>query len=126
MAVRSGPPRNDQNDDDGGEEYEVSWRLIAPGMPVFGADGTPLGHVTHALGDPGRDIFDGVGFRHHLWTAHRMAPAAQVARITTRAVYLGVSGSAAEAGPAYQEEHVYRIGQTGFFRHHPGWRGEGD
>jgi hypothetical protein len=104
------------------EEYEVSWRLIEPGMPVVAADGATVGQVTHALGDPDRDIFDGVGFRHHLWSAHRMAAAANVARVTTRAVYLSIPAIAAEAGPAYQEEHIYHVGQTGFFRHHPGWR----
>ncbi|HEV2359080.1 MAG TPA: hypothetical protein VGZ23_15920 [bacterium] len=106
---------------DNGTE-EVSWRLIESGMAVLASDGTPIGHVTHVLGDPDRDIFDGVGFRHHLWTTHRMASAAMVARITERAVSLRISAAEAEQCPAYQEEQVYRIGTTGFFRHHPGWR----
>ena len=101
---------------------EVSWRMIQPGMVVLASDGTAVGRVTHLLGDPDGDIFDGVGFRHHLWTAHRMAPAAAVARITEQAVTLRLSVAEAECCPAYQEEHVYRIGQTGFFRHHSGWR----
>ncbi|HLW48564.1 MAG TPA: hypothetical protein VKW09_12435 [bacterium] len=101
---------------------EVSWRVIAPGTPVLAADGTPIGHVTHVLGDPNGDIFDGVGFRHHLWTSARMAPAAMVARITERAVHLKISAADAERCAAYQEEHVFRIGNTGFFRHREGWR----
>jgi len=107
-----------RNDDAG----IVSWRMIATGMPVVGSDGALVGHVAHALGDPDRDIFDGVGFRHHLWSSPRMAPAAMVARITERAVYLSVPATQAEQCAAYQEEHVFRIGDTGFFRHREGWR----
>jgi len=114
------PRESAQHGDDDTEE--VSWRLIEPGMAVLASDGTLIGHVTHVLGDPNRDIFDGVGFRHHLWTAHRMASAAMVARITTGAISLRLSAAEAERCPAYQEEHVYRIGETGFFRHHEGWR----
>ncbi len=104
------------------EETEVSWRLIATGMPVVASDGAEVGRVTHLLGDPAGDIFDGVGFRHRLWTTHRMAPARMVARITERAVYLNISAADAERCPAYQEEHVYRIGKTGFFGRGSGWR----
>jgi hypothetical protein len=91
-------------------------------MVVLASDGTPVGHVTHVLGDSERDIFDGVGFRHHLWTTNRMASAKIVARITERAVSLRISAAEAERCPAYQEEHVYRVGESGFFRHHPAWR----
>ena len=106
--------------DDGSDE--VSWRVIEPGLPVITSDGTRIGRVTHVLGDPERDIFDGVGFRRHVWTSHRMVPAGMITRITERAVYLGVSATKAEGCPAYEEVHVYRIGQTGFFRHHAGWQ----
>lgn len=100
----------------------VSWRMIATGMPVIASDGTPVGRVTHALGDPDGDIFDGVGFRHHLWSSPRMAPASVVARITESAVHLSITAAQAEQCPAYQEEHVFKIGNTGFFRHREGWR----
>jgi hypothetical protein len=100
----------------------VSWRMIATGMPVIASDGTQVGHVTHVLGDPEEDIFDGVGFRHHLWTSPRMAPAAMIGRITEGAVHLNISAAQAEQCAAYQEEHVFRIGNTGFFRHRDGWR----
>ena len=69
----------------------VSWRMIAAGMPVVASDGTQVGRVTHALGDPDRDIFDGVGFRHHLWSSPRMAPAGLVGRITESAVHLTIT-----------------------------------
>lgn len=114
--------RNDSAGDKDSEE--VSWQFIAPGTPVLASDGTPIGRVTHVLGDPERDIFDAVGFRHHLWTTNRMAPAATVARITERAVSLRISAAEAEHCPPYQEEQVYRIGNTGLFRRQPGWREE--
>lgn len=108
--------------DRGDDTERVSWRVIEPGTPVLALDGTPVGHVTHVLGDPDEDIFDGVGFRHHLWTSPRMAPAAMVVRITARAVQLNISAADAEQCASYQEEHVFRIGNTGFFRHREGWR----
>jgi len=111
---KNAPPRGDDSD-------EVSWRVIEPGIPVIASDGAHVGRVTHVLGDPERDIFDGIGFRRHVWTPHRMVPAAKIARITERGVYLGITGTSAEACPAYEDVHVYRIGQTGFFRHHEGW-----
>jgi hypothetical protein len=96
--------------------------MITAGMPVVASDGTLVGHVTHVLGDPSEDIFDGVGFRHHLWTSPRIAPARVVARITGQAVQLSISSTEVERCVPYQEEHVFRIGNTGFFRHREGWR----
>ncbi len=103
-------------------EEDVSWRLIDAGMPVRASDETLVGHVTHVLGDSDGDIFDGVGFRKGLFGSHRMAPFSMIARITNRAVYLKVTADQADACPSYQEEHVYRVGTTGFFRHRQGWR----
>jgi hypothetical protein len=103
-------------------EDEVSWRVIEPGTPVHAEDGTPVGRVTHVLGDPERDIFHGVGFRHHLWTTHRMAPAAAIGRITERRISLRLSAVEVEQCEAYREEQVYRIGTTGLFKHRDGWR----
>jgi hypothetical protein len=116
------PDRQDGTSHRDEDAAEISWRVIEPGMLVLASDGTPIGHVTHVLGDPDLDIFDGVGFRHHLWTSLRMAPAAVVARITERAVHLSIPPAEAEQCAAYQEEHVFRIGKTGFFRHQEGWR----
>jgi hypothetical protein len=116
------PDHGDQSRPGNDDAGIVSWRMIATGMPVVASDGTQVGHVTHVLGDPDQDIFDGVGFRHHLWSSPRMAPAAAVARITESAVHLSIPAAEAERCPAYQEEHVFRIGNTGFFRHREGWR----
>jgi hypothetical protein len=116
------PDRQDSAQDRDDDTEQVSWRVIEPGTLVLASDGTPVGHVTHVLGDSEEDIFDGVGFRQHLWTSPRMAPAAMVARITERAVHLTISAAEAERCAAYQEEHVFRIGKTGFFRRREGWR----
>ena len=104
------------------EETEVSWKVVGPGTPVRSSDGTVVGEVTHVLGDPDEDIFDGVGFRRGFFGAHRMASWKRIERITDRAVYLNIDAAQAEQAPAYQEEHIYMVGVTGFFRHHPGWR----
>lgn len=117
MPDRPDQPAHRDDDDD-----IVSWRMIVTGMPVIGSDGVHLGRVTHPLGDAERDIFDGVGFRHHLWSRPKRAPAALVARITERAVFLNIPADQAARCADYQEEHVFRIGNTGFFRHREGWR----
>ena len=93
----------------------VSWRMIASGMPVIASDGTQVGRVTHVLGDPEEDIFDGVGFQHDRSASPRMASASVVERITDRAVYLSVSAAEAEQCAPYQEEHVFRVGTPGLF-----------
>jgi hypothetical protein len=116
------PDPHDTAGDRGANADEVSWRVIEPGTAVAAADGTPVGRVTHVLGDPDRDIFHGVGFRQHFWTTPRMAPAEAIARITERQVTLRLSATEAVQCPAYEEEEVYRIGNTGFFRRREGWR----
>jgi hypothetical protein len=116
-------PRPPKNGGDGHEDAdEVSWRVIEPGTAVVASDGTPVGRVTHVLGDPDRDIFHGVGFRRHLWTEHRMASADAIARITQREIVLRLSAAEAAQCPAYEEEQVYRIGTTGLFGRREGWR----
>ena len=104
------------------EEIEISWRAVRSGMPVQAADGTPVGRVIHVLGDPEEDIFDGVGVHVREREPYRMVSWRQVERMTERAVYLRISVVEVEQAPLYQEEHVYQLGVTGFFRHHLGWR----
>jgi hypothetical protein len=106
----------------GGDADEVSWRVIEPGTPVLAADGTTVGRVTHVLGDPDGDIFHGVGFRQHLWSPHRIASAEAIARITERHILLRLTAAEAAQCPPYEEEEVYRIGETGLFRRREGWR----
>jgi hypothetical protein len=68
----------------------VFCRMVAIRTPIVASDGTQVGHVTHALGEPDRDIFDSLGFQHHLCSPPWMAPAAVVARITERVVPLTI------------------------------------
>ena len=70
------------------DETEVSWRLIRRGMRVVDPAGELVGRVTRLLGDPDRDIFDGIAFRLGLFGTEYTVPVAQVARITEAAVHL--------------------------------------
>lgn len=67
---------------------EVSWRLITRGMPVIGRDGLALGRVTRLLGDPQRDIFDGVALRRGLFGPEAEIDQARIVRITARCLYV--------------------------------------
>jgi hypothetical protein len=87
-----------RGDGDTGER-EVSWRLIARGMVVIGRDGEVLGRVTRVLGDPGRDIFDGVALRQALFAPERAARLDRIERITERAVHLRLARAEAETLP---------------------------
>ncbi len=70
------------------DETEVSWRLIRRGMKVLDPAGELLGRVTRLLGDPDRDIFDGIAFRLGLFGTEYTAPVTLVARITEAAIHL--------------------------------------
>ena len=90
--------------------------------PVIASDGQEVGHVLEVAALPEEDIFHGVVFRH---TAHGracLAPATDVARITTRAVYLTVNAAIANAYEEFHQLHVSRLGLRGIFRwKHLGW-----
>jgi hypothetical protein len=103
-------------------EEETSWLMVTPGLPVIGVDGAPIGRVTHVLGDTQGGIFHGVAFRQQLWTAPRIVQAAQIARITTRGIYLALRQDQVQALPVYQEEPVYQLGRTGLLGRSEGWR----
>ncbi len=104
------------------EEYDVSWEVIVQGLEVVSTDNKVVGHVTHPLGDQEEDIFDGIGFKHSLLGPALMVRADAIQRITNRRIYLALSATECAQLPSYSEEHIFRIGQTGFFRHHPGWK----
>ena len=80
------------------DEPEVSWRLVRRGTPVIGREGTRLGRVTRLLGDPNRDIFDGIAFRAGIFAPEHVAELPAIARITERGIFVLLSE--AEAGPA--------------------------
>jgi len=67
----------------------VSWLLVERGWRVVAADGAAVGHVHDVLGDPSRDIFDGLSVT--MRTGHRRYVAAeQVGTITVGVVNLTV------------------------------------
>ncbi len=79
---------------------EVSWRLIRPGLAVCGPEGARLGRVTRLLGDPGRDIFDGIAFRAGWFAPEQTASLADIARITERAVHVRPTAGGPRTGGA--------------------------
>jgi hypothetical protein len=107
-------------------EDPVSWMAVTRGMEVRARDGTPVGHVTHPLGDLDEDIFDGIGFSPLHGHRPVMATAGQVAAITRQAVYLDLSADEVDGLTPYQEEHMFRVGWSGFFRHRPHWQDDED
>ena len=105
------------------EETPLAWIAIVAGCPVVAADGTHLGHVTEVAGLPEDDIFHGVVFQNTLLGKHLLAPAADVERITDRAVYLSTEGPATENYQEFHQMEVDRLGVKGlFFWKHLGWK----
>ena len=66
----------------------VSWLLIEPGWEVVGADGESAGKVHEVVGDPDRDIFDGLQVASGLLGESRYVPAEEVGEITEGRVQL--------------------------------------
>lgn len=66
----------------------VSWLLIEPGWEVVGRDGESLGKVHEVVGDPDRDIFDGLRVTAGLLGESRYVPAEEVGPITVGRVQL--------------------------------------
>jgi len=66
----------------------VSWLLVEPGWEVVGADGESVGKVHEVVGDPDRDIFDGLQVTSGLLGEARYVPAEEVGKITEGRVHL--------------------------------------
>jgi hypothetical protein len=104
------------------EEAEVSWRDVTAHCPVIASDGKQVGHVLEVAALPNEDIFHGIVFEHHVLGHAYLAPAADVGRITERAVHLSVDSTAADAYERFQPLHIERLGLKGrFFWRHLGW-----
>jgi hypothetical protein len=104
-------------------ETVISWRGIGAHSPVVASDGVEVGHVSEVAALPEEDIFHGVVFTHHVLGHHFLAPAADIERITERAVYLKSSSEAAEAYERFHEMHIKRLGVSGLFGwKHLGWK----
>jgi hypothetical protein len=76
----------------------ASYLTLAAGIPVYSSDGQRLGDVEHVLGEPEKDIFDGIVFdASPLPGGHRFVDAPEVDEIYERGVVLKLdAGSAAE------------------------------
>jgi hypothetical protein len=104
-------------------EQVVSWRAIAAHAPVIASDGVEVGHVADVAGLPQEDIFHGVVFTHHVLGHHYLAPAADIEKITDRAVYLKSAGETVAAYQRFDEMHVRSLGVKGIFNwKHLGWK----
>jgi hypothetical protein len=68
----------------------VSWFVIERGWEVVGGDGGKLGTVEEALGDPERDIFDGLSIATGLLGKPRYVPAELVREIVDGTVRLSI------------------------------------
>lgn len=106
----------------GADEETVSWMAVLAHCPVVAADGHEVGHVLEVAALPEEDIFHGIVFKHSAHGRTHMAPAADIARITTHAVYLTVDSATADAYEEFHQLHVSRLGVRGMFRwKHLGW-----
>jgi hypothetical protein len=104
-------------------EEQVSWMAVAANLPVVASDGTDVGHVLEVAALPKEDIFHGIVFAHRARGRNHLAPAADIARITNRAVYLTVDSAAAEAYEEFHELHISRLGLRGILNwKHMGWK----
>jgi uncharacterized protein YrrD len=66
----------------------VSWLLIEPGWDVVDARGESIGKVDEVVGDPDRDIFDGLKVASGLLGEPDYVPAEEVGRITDGRIQL--------------------------------------
>lgn len=105
-------------------DEEVSWRDITLHSPVFSSDGQQVGEVVEVAALDQEDIFHGIVFKSsRVSLQHHLAPAADIARITLKAVYLSVDADAAAGYPEFHEMHIERVGLKGLWRwKHYGWK----
>jgi len=104
-------------------EQQVSWLDVPAHAPVIASDGTEVGHVLEVAALANEDIFHGIVFQHHARGKAYLAPAADVARITSHAVHLSVDSAAAGSYQEFQQLHVSRLGLRGVLHwKHLGWK----
>jgi ribosomal 30S subunit maturation factor RimM len=81
----------------------VSWYVIERGWQVVDGDGSELGKVEDVLGDPNRDIFDGLSVSTGLLSKPRYVPAELVDEILEGRVKLKTSSEHFERLDEYDE-----------------------
>ena len=104
-------------------ETVISWRAVGAHAKVIASDGVEVGHVTEVAALAEEDIFHGIVFIHSIIGHQYLAPAADIDKITDRAVYLKSTSETAQGYEKFHELHVKRLGLTGLFRwKHLGWK----
>lgn len=104
-------------------EEQVSWREVPAHAPVIAASGEQVGRVVEVAALDQEDIFHGVVFASSGHGRHLLAPAADVARITTTAVHLSVDRAGVDRYEEFHQLHVSRLGLRGIFGwKHFGWK----
>jgi hypothetical protein len=79
----------------------IAYEVLAPGTPVYSSDGQLVGHVTHVLSVPEKDVFDGIVIDDREGPGgHRFADADEIGTIHERAVTLKLDAAACRALPA--------------------------
>jgi hypothetical protein len=86
----------------------VSWFVVERGWEVVGADESKLGTVEDVLGDPERDIFDGLSVATGLLGKPRYAPSELVQEIVEGSVRLSIGQDEIERLDEYDEPGTSR------------------
>jgi hypothetical protein len=104
-------------------EEQIAWTAVKTGEAVVTSDGVNIGKVVEVAALASEDIFHGIVFEHAHRRKHYLAPAADIALITTEAVHLTIDAAAADKYEEFEQLHVSRLGLTGVFRwKHFGWK----
>ncbi len=102
---------------------QIAWTGLKTGEAVITSDGSDIGRVVEVAALAQEDIFHGVVFEHARLRKHYLAPATDIARITTDAVHLSVGPEQAAQYQEFQQLHVSELGLRGVFRwKHFGWK----
>jgi hypothetical protein len=102
-------------------EEPVSWRDVAPNLPVRASDGEPAGAVVEVLGSSEEDIFHGLVIKLGRLGRRVFVPADYVTALTTSHADVDVTAEELESLPERTDEKDFEVGWTGTFRKHLGW-----
>lgn len=80
----------------------ASWLVVEKGWKVLAADGTDVGSVAEVLGDPNRDIFDGLSVSLGLISRNVYVPSEQVTEIVEGAVRLSLDAESVKQLDPYE------------------------
>ena len=78
----------------------ISYKLLAPGTPVYASDGALLGRAERVLDNPREQIFDGIVVSTD--DGQRFVDAPEVARITEQRITLSIDAAAAAELTLYE------------------------